>query len=87
VELVFDPFDLTDIEVRFENRPMGKAVPVKVGRHTHPMARPEAQPPVTPTGIDYLALVAAQRDKELGSAPIGYAALGGEHEEQAHEED
>jgi putative transposase len=87
VELVFDPFDLTDIEVRFENRPMGKAVPVKVGRHTHPMARPEAQPPVTPTGIDYLALVARQRDQELGSAPIGYAALGGEHREPAHEED
>ncbi|MGH8989384.1 MAG: DDE-type integrase/transposase/recombinase [Acidimicrobiales bacterium] len=87
VELVFDPFDLTEVEVRFENRPMGKAVPVKVGRHTHPMARPEAQPPVTPTGIDYLALVAAQRDRELGSAPIGYAALGGEQAEQAAEED
>ena len=87
VELVFDPFDLTDIEVRFENRPMGKAVPVKVGRHTHPMARPEAQPPVTPTGIDYLALVARQRDRELGSAPIGYAAIGGEHAGRAHEED
>ncbi|MGH9030288.1 MAG: DDE-type integrase/transposase/recombinase [Acidimicrobiales bacterium] len=87
VELVFDKFDLTDIEVRFENRPMGKAVAVKVGRHTHPMARPEAQPPLPPTGIDYLALVAAQRDKELGSAPIGYAALGGEHEEHPEEED
>ncbi|MDA8183944.1 MAG: DDE-type integrase/transposase/recombinase [Actinomycetota bacterium] len=87
VELVFDPFDLTDIEVRFEHRPMGKAVPVKVGRHTHPMARPEAQPPVTPTGIDYLALVARQRDKELGSAPIGYAALSGEHARPAHEEE
>jgi putative transposase len=86
VELVFDPFDLTDIEVRFENRPMGKAVPVKVGRHTHPMARPEAQPPAVPTGIDYLALVARQRDKELGSARIGYAALVGEEEDREEED-
>ncbi|MDQ4049287.1 MAG: DDE-type integrase/transposase/recombinase, partial [Actinomycetota bacterium] len=44
VELVFDPFDLTDVEVRFGGRPMGRAVPHKVGRHTHPQARPEAAP-------------------------------------------
>ncbi|HMD51157.1 MAG TPA: DDE-type integrase/transposase/recombinase [Solirubrobacteraceae bacterium] len=75
VELVFDPFDLTDIEVRFENRPMGHAVAVRVGRHTHPRARPEAAPAAVPTGIDYLGLVAAKRAEELGSAPIGYAAL------------
>ncbi|MGH9122166.1 MAG: DDE-type integrase/transposase/recombinase, partial [Acidimicrobiales bacterium] len=28
-ELIFDPFDLTDIEVRFEGRAMGKAVPTR----------------------------------------------------------
>ena len=39
-ELVFNPFDLTDIEVRFEGRSMGRAVPVHIGRHTHPKARP-----------------------------------------------
>lgn len=75
IELVFDPFDLTDIEVRFDNRPMGRAVAVKVSRHTHPRARPEAAPVVVPSGIDYLAMVAAKRARELGAAPIDYAGL------------
>lgn len=76
VELVFDPFDLTDIEVRFENRPMGKAVPVRIGRHVHPKARAEAAPDPVPTGIDYLSLIAARREAELAGQPIDYAALG-----------
>jgi len=67
VELVFDPFDLTDIEVRFEGRPMGKAVPQTIGRHSHPAARPEpATEAPTPTGIDYLGLVAQRRDDQQG---------------------
>ncbi len=75
IELVFDPFDLTDIEVRFGNRPMGRAVAVKISRHTHPRARPEAAPVALPSGIDYLAMVAAKRERELAGAPIDYAAL------------
>lgn len=64
VELVFDPFDLAVIEVRWNNRPMGTAVPVKVGRHAHPAARPDAPAlPPTGTGIDYLGLVEARRDQ------------------------
>jgi len=66
IELVFDPFDLTDIEVRFGGRPMGKAVPRRIGRHVHPKARPEP-PEVAPraTGIDYLRLVEQRRAAEL----------------------
>jgi putative transposase len=60
VELLFDPFDLTDIEVRYEGRPMGRAVPRRITRHVHPKARPEAAPPPKPSGIDYLGLVAAR---------------------------
>jgi putative transposase len=48
VELVFDPFDLTDIQVRYQGRPMGHAIPRHIGRHTHPAARPEAAPPPKP---------------------------------------
>ena len=77
VQLIFDPFDLTDIEVRYEGRPMGKAVPVRICRHTHPKARPDAAPPPAPTGIDYLGLVAAQREAELLGRRIDYAALAG----------
>jgi putative transposase len=77
VELVFDPFDLTDIQVRYQGRLMGRAVPHRIGRHSHPQARPEIpEPPPTPTTIDYLALVDQQRRAELAK-PISYAtALG-----------
>jgi putative transposase len=75
VELVFDPFDLTRIEVRYQHRPIGVAVPLVIGRHTHPQAKRELQPPPTTTGIDYLKLLAEQRDAELGGHRIDYASL------------
>ena len=61
VELVFDPFDLTRIEVRHNGKPMGLATPQVIGRHAHPKARPEqpTPPAAAPTGIDYLRLVEA----------------------------
>jgi putative transposase len=76
VELVFDPFDLTRIEVRWSGRPMGPAVPVVIGRHAHPAARPEpgAEPPPPVTGIDYLHLVEARADAEL-ERRISYAGI------------
>jgi len=75
VELVFDPFDLNRIEVRYQHRPMGIAVPLVIGRHTHPQAERELPPPPTGTGIDYLRLLADKRDAELGGHPIDYSAL------------
>ena len=76
VELVFDPFDLAVIEVRWNNRPMGVAVPVKIGRHAHPAARPETPAaPEAGTGIDYLSLVEARRDRS-NDARISYAGIG-----------
>jgi putative transposase len=74
-QLLFDPFDLTQIEVRFQDRPFGLAMPVRIGRHTHPRARRELEPPATPTGIDYLGLLAAQRDADLSGRRIDYAQL------------
>lgn len=74
VELVFNPFDLTDIDVRYQGRPMGKAVPRRIGRHTHPSARPEDPPPPKASGIDYLGLVAARVAAEQARR-IGYAAM------------
>ena len=69
VELVFDPFDLTDIDVRHHGRAMGKAVPHRIGRHSHPAARPDPVPgPVPTTGIDYLRLLSHQRDRDLAAA-------------------
>jgi putative transposase len=75
VELVFDPFDLTSVEVRFEGRSMGAGVAHVVRRHTHPMVKPETTA-VAPaaTGIDYLGLVEARHAAELATR-IDYAQL------------
>jgi putative transposase len=76
VELVFDPFDLTRIEVRWAGRPMGAALPVVIGRHAHPAARPEpgVEPPPPATGIDYLRLIEARAGAEL-ERRISYAGI------------
>jgi hypothetical protein len=75
VELVFDPFDLSDITVRYHGKQFAKAVPHVIGRHSHPKARPETeQQPPTPTGIDYLNLVAADHHDATGAA-INFHAL------------
>jgi putative transposase len=88
VELIFDPYDLTTIEVRFEGRPMGTAVPLRIGTHTHPKARPEAAPAPAPTGIDYLGLIDRRREAELQGRPINYAAMGEDcdhgHDDHGH---
>jgi putative transposase len=67
VELTFDPFDLTEITVCWQGKPVGTAVPHAIGRHAHPKARPELAEPEQPelTGIDYLALVAAAHTTEV----------------------
>jgi putative transposase len=78
VELVFDPFDLTDIEVRYRGRSHGKAIAFTLGRHVHPKARPEhpaTQP--EPSGIDYLKLIDAAHTQQLESR-INYTALFGD---------
>jgi putative transposase len=75
VELVFDPFDLSDITVCYHGKQFAKAVPHVIGRHSHPKARPETeQQPPAPTGIDYLNLVAADHHDAAGAA-INFHAL------------
>ena len=78
VELVFDPFDLTQLEVRLAGKPMGLAIPHRIGRHAHPKARPETPPPAppTPTGIDYARLIDTAHQAQL-ARKVNYAALAG----------
>ena len=76
VELVFDPFDLTDITVRYAGRDLGPAIPHVIGRHVHPNAKPTQQPPIPVTGIDYLALVRDRHTQAL-TQRVNYAALTG----------
>lgn len=75
VELVFDPFDMTGVEVRHHARSYGLAVAFRIGRHSHPKAQPEhvaIDPP--PTGIDYLHLLGVTHAEALGDR-VNYAAL------------
>jgi putative transposase len=74
IELVYDPFDMTDIEVRYEGRAMGKAIPRKITRHTHPAARQESPPAPKASGIDYLGLVAERVARETARR-IAYAEI------------
>jgi len=74
VELVFDPFDLAQVEVRFEGRPMGEAVPHVTRRHSHPRAVEDPAPPAEPSGIDYLGLVTARHHAALEQR-IAYVEL------------
>lgn len=57
MELIFDPFDLGRVLVRWRGRDIGEGLPHKIRRHSHPKARPEPRAEATPTGIDYLGLV------------------------------
>jgi len=77
VELVFDPFDLTVLAVRLGGKDAGTATPHHITRHAHPKARPEPLPSddaPRATGIDYLALLGEQHDKQA-TTRVNYAAL------------
>jgi putative transposase len=77
VELVFDPFDLTRIEVRLAGAPMGLAIPHHIGRHSHPKAKPETPTaPPKPSGIDYAKLIESAHAAELARG-VNYAVLSG----------
>jgi putative transposase len=75
VDLVFDPSELADIEVRLDSHHAGLAVPLKIKRHVHPRARQPAQRSA-PTGIDYLGLIRKRRERELEKR-IDYRNLSG----------
>jgi putative transposase len=74
VDLLFNPFDLTGVEVEYQGRPMGQAVPHQVKRHAHPDVKPHTPAPVEATGIDYLRLIEAAHQADVGQA-INYTAL------------
>jgi putative transposase len=64
VELVFDPLELAEVEVRLDGHHHGLAVPRQIKRHVHPRAQPPVGPS-QPTGIDYLGLIRQRREEEL----------------------
>jgi putative transposase len=93
VELVFDPFDLTVLSVRSGGKDAGTATPHHITRHAHPKARPEdpgaGDSSPRATGIDYLALLGEQHDRQR-ELPVNYAALispAGQEQEQDQQDE
>jgi hypothetical protein len=80
VELVFSAFDMETVDVRYQNKSHGKALPHHITRHVHPKARAETPEQPTPpaTGIDYLTLTAHTHHEQVrADRRIGYDALFG----------
>jgi putative transposase len=67
IELRYDPEDLSRLDVFYEGKPAGVAVPFVIGRHTHRAVPQAARPAPTPTGIDYLGLIAAAHEEAAGT--------------------
>jgi putative transposase len=86
VDLLFNPFDMTCVEVEYHGRPMGQAVPHRVKRHAHPDVKPPAPAPVEATGIDYLRLMEAAHQADVGQA-INFLALDDPTSGQARNEE
>jgi putative transposase len=66
VELRYDPFDLSRMEVWFQNAFLQRAEPDRIVTTTHPDLEPDPLPTPPPdTGLDYLALLRAERQRLL----------------------
>jgi putative transposase len=67
IEVVFDPLDMTELQVRYQDKDMGKAIGFQIRRHVHPSAANKNTQPTSkaaPTGIDYLKLVQADHQQQ-----------------------
>jgi putative transposase len=76
VELRYDPENLAKVDIFYEGRPAGVATAFVIGRHTHRAVPQAARPTPTPTGVDYLGLVAAAHEESAGTgAKIDFTQL------------
>jgi putative transposase len=77
VELIFDPFDLTRIEIRHNGQSFGLAVPHRISTHVHAQVegrRDHHDDSPAATGIDYLALIEAEH-RDATRRSINFADL------------
>ena len=66
VELRYDPFDLTRLEVWFNDTFLQLAEPEEIVTTTHPDVEPDPVPTPSPdSGLDYLALLRTERERLL----------------------
>lgn len=64
VTLKFDPFDLSKIEVFYNQASFGFALPFVLRRHCHKTVK-ETPKAAEPTGIDYLSAIVSEHEKAL----------------------
>lgn len=86
VDLIFDPLQLTEIEVRLDGRHRGLAVPLQIKRHVHPRAQPTPEKPTEPTGVNYLDLIEKRHDQQQQQR-IDYRNLPGPPADAANDDD
>jgi putative transposase len=66
VELRYDPFDLSRLEIWFQDTFLQLAEPETIVTTTHPDVEPDPIPtPAPDSGLDYLALLRAERERLL----------------------
>ena len=66
IQLRYDPFDLTQIEVWFNDAFLQLAEPDRIVTTIHPDVTPDPVPaPAPDSGLDYLALLRAERERLL----------------------
>jgi putative transposase len=68
VEVLFDPWDITVLHVRYQDRDYGTAVPLVIGQHAHPRTArhdPPAPPETTAADTPYLTLLDTAHDARL----------------------
>jgi len=86
VTLVFDPFNLADIEVRYRATSYGRAEQFAITRHSHPKVSTAPHGPragTEPTGVDYIGLLEARRARVDGTAnSIRFTDLTGQGDSQ-----
>jgi putative transposase len=76
IELRYHPEDLTTIDVFFDGRAAGLAVPFRIGRHSHKAVPQAERPAPEPTGIDFLEMVQQAHEESAGTgAKLDYARL------------
>lgn len=80
VEVRYDPFDLSILELWFNGQYLAQAVPVHLTTGVRPGLSPEPTParPTPATGVDYLALLRQERERLVREQlpPIPFTALG-----------
>jgi len=90
IELRYDPFDLSRLEIWFQGQFLQMATPEKIVASHHPAVTPDPTPaaPAPNTSLDYLALLRNERQRLIESqlAGLNFTQLSLDQPEAAHDD-